>query len=369
MKDDFGSFEGLQSFETGGAEDPNADSFSSFGGMDTPTQSADSPAEISSKSESKDANSLEEYGLQVVQELNANGVLPTPYNYRIYFEKLLENKSQEFKDSASQYVEIDQRPAEKQAILESKVLKVQSNMSGTLSQVGALVKNLRLLQSILKKHEKEVETTNNAIALQNIISVFQKELDKLGEVVDHQLQDVKTMHDRTLASIEGISNEIICDSVYGIYNKRFLEKRVLDEAATVNMDGYKSSLLLIRMSKSLQGRINSDKTATVINRSLSKTLQKVANRSDIVAYYEAGVFGILLSHSDKDAAKRFANRLIEKVIGINIIVGDEEIPLSVCTGIVEINEFSKAKDIIKNALEALKKASNSNISFVVYGEN
>lgn len=368
MKDDFGSLDGLQSFEAGSIEESGAGGENSFSpsGMDSAISESASPTQ--NKESSTNANTLEEYGLQIVQELQANGVLPTPYNYRIYFEKLLENKPQQFKDDAFQYVEIHQRPEEKQAALESKVLKAQSYMANTLHQVDALIKNLGWLQNILKKHEKEVETTTNAIALQNIITVFQKELDKLSEVAGHQLQDIKTMHEKTLASIEGISDEVICNSAYGIYNKRFLEKRVLAEANSVNMGGYKSALLLVRVSKSLQNRITSDKTAAAVNRSLSKILQKVANRSDIVAYYEAGIFGILLSHSDKDATKRFANRLIEKVVGTNIIVSDEEISLSVCTGIVEINEFSKQKEIIKNGLDALKKASNSNVSFVVYGD-
>ena len=364
MKDDFGSFEGLQSFEARGIGDSNSENtFSSFG-MDDSAQSENSNV---SKSDTA-AGTLGEYGLKVIQELSANGIAPTPYNYRIYFEKLLANQTQQLKDNASQHVENDQRPAEQQVALEAKVIKAQSYMVNTLQQVGVLVKNLRLMQGILRKHEQEVETTNNAIAIQNIIAVFQKELDKLGEVIEHQLLDVKNAHDKAVSALEDINNGVICNSAYGIYNRRFLEKRVESEAESGSIGGgYKSSLILVHISKNLEKRVNSDKTASIINRSLSKILQKVANRSDIVAYYENGIFGILLSHSDKEEAKHFANRLIEKVVATNIIIGDEEISLNVCTGIAEINELTKPKDIIKNALEALKKAINNNISFVVYG--
>lgn len=364
MKDDFGSFEGLKSFEAGGIGDSNSENtFSSFG-MDDSAQSENSNV---SKSDTS-AGTLGEYGLKVVQELSANGIAPTPYNYRIYFEKLLANQTQQFKDNASQHVENDQRPAEQQVALEAKVIKAQSYMVNTLQQVDVLVKNLKLMQGILRKHKQEVETTNNAIAIQNIIAVFQKELDKLGEVIEHQLLDVKNTHDKAVSAIEDINNGVICHSAYGIYNRRFLEKRIESEVELGSMGGgYKSSLILVRISKNLEKCVNSDKTALIINRSLSKILQKVANRSDIVAYYENGIFGILLSHSDKEEAKRFANRLIEKVVATNIIIGDEEISLNVCTGIAEINELTKPKDIIKNALEALKKAINNNISFVVYG--
>ena len=364
MKDDFGSFEGLQSFEARGIGDSNSENTLSSFGMDDSAQSENSNV---SKSDTA-AGTLGEYGLKVIQELSANGIAPTPYNYRIYFEKLLANQTQQLKDNASQHVENDQRPAEQQVALEAKVIKAQSYMVNTLQQVGVLVKNLRLMQGILRKHEQEVETTNNAIAIQNIIAVFQKELDKLGEVIEHQLLDVKNAHDKAVSAIEDINNGVICNSAYGIYNRRFLEKRVESEAESGSIGGgYKSSLILVHISKNLEKRVNSDKTASIINRSLSKILQKVANRSDIVAYYENGIFGILLSHSDKEEAKHFANRLIEKVVATNIIIGDEEISLNVCTGIAEINELTKPKDIIKNALEALKKAINNNISFVVYG--
>ena len=67
------------------------------------------------------------------------------------------------------------------------------------------------MQGILRKHEQEVETTNNAIAIQNIIAVFQKELDKLGEVIEHQLLDVKNAHDKAVSAIEDINNGVICN--------------------------------------------------------------------------------------------------------------------------------------------------------------
>lgn len=363
MKDDVGSFDGLQSSEASTKEtsagDLESHPSSEEGSSISATQDVESSANVSS---------LGEYGKQVIQELNGHGILPTPYNYKIYFEKLLEAKSQEFKDDAFRYVEAEQRPEEKRAALESKVFKIQDYMVSSLNQVDTLLKNLKLLQNILKKHAKEVEIATNTIMLQNIIMVFQKELDKFSQITGDQLQDLKVTYEKTLSFLKGISDESVCNSVYGVYNKQFLEKRVLTELGLVSAGGYKSTLLFVRLSKSLQGRIASDKTSTIVNKSLSKLLQKVASRSDIIAYYGEGIFGILLSHSDKDAAKRFANRLIEKVAGVNIIMSDEEISLSVCAGIVEIGESSKEKEIIKNGLDALKKASGSNISFVVYGE-
>ncbi len=365
MENDFGSFEGLQSFETGGVEDSNSNngnSFSSFGQDSAPSNEAKSEPTV-------EANNLEDYGMQVVKQLSANGIAPTPYNYRVFFEKLLENKSQQFKNDAFQHIEFDQRPTEKQALLEAKVIKAQSYMVNAVQQIGAIVKNIRLLQGLLEKHKAGIEAASNPIVLQNIISIFGQELNKINELVGHQIQDAKNIYDKTMLAIEAINDEVICNSVYGVYNKRFLERRIGAEIEFVSDEKYKSSLILVRTAKSLDKHVNSEKTALMINKSISKILQKVANRSDVVAYYEAGIFGVLLSHSDKESAKRFANRLIEKVVGTSIIIGDDEISLNVCTGIVEISNNSRQREVIKNGLDALKKASNNNVSFVVYGEN
>ncbi|MDD6055650.1 MAG: diguanylate cyclase [Helicobacter sp.] len=372
MNDDFGSFEGLQSFQTkDGIEESkglsDVSSFSSFGlessgqmsGFSTQTNNVESTAQ---------SGTLEDYGAQIVQTLNANGIPPTPYNYKIYFEKLLVDKTQQFKDNVAQHIELEQIPAEKQALLESKVIKAQQHMINTLQQVGAIVKNLHLLREIIKKHEREVKTASNAISLQNIISIFEKELIKINEVANNQLQDLRNSYDKTATAISSISDAVICDTKYGVYNQRFLERRVGDELESVYSGGYKSSLLFVCIAKNISKKVTSEKTATIINRSLAKILQKVASKSDVIAYYGAGIFGILLSHSDKESTKKFANRLIEKVATTNMIIGEDEISLSVCTGIAEINEAVKHKEIIKNALEALKKAQNSNISFVVYGD-
>ncbi len=365
MKNDFDSFDGgLQSFETDGIEEssPNNSSFSSFGldSESTPGDSVDTNA--------LEANTLEDYGTQIVRALNTDGIAPTPYNYRIYFEKLLENKNQEFKDNATQMISSDLTPTERQALLEDKVLKAKNYMVNTLQQVGATYNNLQILQNILKKHESEVSAVNNTIALQNIITVFEKELNKLGETTKAQLQNIKDSYDRSIQAIESIGKNIICDDKYGFYNRNFLDIRIASELESIYRDNYSSSLILIQITKNLALRINSDKNTMLVNRAISKILQKVVNKSDVLSHCGSGIFGVLLSHSNKDSAKRFANRLIEKVAMANIFLGEEEVHLSVCTGIVEINANSKNKDIFKNALEALKKASNSNVSFVVAGE-
>ncbi|EFR49385.1 GGDEF domain-containing protein, partial [Helicobacter canadensis] len=330
----------LPNFESNGIEEKPS-SFDSIPSFD----STDSNSSIQSQEELKPANddSIESYGTQVIQALLSNGIPPTPCNYKIYFEKLLEDKPQDFKNNAMQFLQAEFIPSEKQALLENKVLKAQNYMVSTLRLVGALFSNFQLLQNILKKHEREIDSVQNANILQNVITLFEKELKKIGEISTKQLKDIKMSYDKTAMAIDNITQEIICDSRYNIYNQRFLETKVQMECQESAIDKHKSSLLLLKITKNLEKKVTSEKNAILINKTITKILQKIANRSDILAYYGEGIFGLLLNHRDKESAKRFANNLSEKVVETNIYLGDEELSLSICSGICEINEKSKSK--------------------------
>ncbi len=351
----------LPNFKTNGIEEkPSSSSFV------PPFDSNNS--NLNGEEKSIDDNSIESYGMQIIQTLLSNGIPPTPCNYKIYFEKLLEDKPQDFKNTAKQSLQSELIPSEKQVLLENKVLKAQAYMVHTLQLVKALFSNFQLLQSILKKHAREIDSVKNANILQNVITLFQKELEKLNEISTKQLQDIKMSYDKTTNAIENITKETISDSRYNVYNQRFLENKIQIECQETATDKHKSSLLLLKITKNLEKKVVSEKNAILINKTIAKILQKFANRNDILAYYGTGVFGILLNHRDKEDAKRFVNRLCEKVIETNIYLDNEELFLSICSGICEIDGKSASKEILKNSLEALKKASNSNLSFVVYGE-
>lgn len=110
--------------------------------------------------------------------------------------------------------------------------------------------------------------------MQNIITVFEKELKSLGETTKVQLQNIKVSYDRSMQAIESIANNIICDEKYGLYNRNFLDIRLLAELESIHTENHKSSLILIQITKSLARRITSDKNSTLISRAISKILQK-----------------------------------------------------------------------------------------------
>ncbi|MDE5603897.1 MAG: diguanylate cyclase, partial [Helicobacter sp.] len=129
---------------------------------------------------------------------------------------------------------------------------------------------------------------------------------------------------------------------------------------------HKHSFIVFKTSKKLDKIMMDKKKSMAINRTVVKVLQNLANKSDPIAYIGEGVFAILLHYSDKENAKRFANKVCDNVNSTNIYFDDKEVILTVNSGILEINKDTKSQEFIKNAIQALKKASSDDASFSVF---
>lgn len=352
MKDDFGSFSELPSFETGKIEEGS----SSFDSDDNEDRGGGEKI------------SINEYALEVVKTMTDSGIYPNPQNFAIYFEKLLEDKPAEFRESALQQLQNDPTSVERQLALESKIVKIKKSIANIITRFNVMCENLETFQDIVDKHSHEVSVTSSAQAAQNIMMIFSKELEKIDEISKKQLQEIKDSCVRANQEISSLDDNIVLNDKYHIYNQRFLESKVTLEIQKMQGNTYKSSFMLIKTAKHLEKKVTNEKDAFIVNRSIVKILQKQISKSYTLAYCGNGIFGILLSHSNKDSTKRFANKISERVAQTDIFLDDKELSLSICSGIVEITSENKPKDIFKNASEALKKAVNLNASFVVFGD-
>ena len=145
------------------------------------------------------------------------------------------------------FLEIESTHSEKQISLENKIIKAQSCMVNTLQLISAVFSNFQLLKNILKKHAREIESVNNVNMLQNVITIFEKELGKVGDLSRKQLQEIKSSYNKTTQAIESINNEIICDRRYVIYNKHFLNANLHRECEEIPIDQHKYSLILVKV--------------------------------------------------------------------------------------------------------------------------
>lgn len=374
MANDFGSFSELESFQTGGLEsnddaldfEKSLPSFGSFEeaetndfDMDMSHQTTQNPSSV------KD---IQGYAQEVLNTMVQSGIPPTPANYRIYFEKMLDGNSKEIQEEACEILDKEQTNIKKQISLETKVLQNNQAVSNTLKTVASLYKNLTLLQSVLQKRIKETNSVQNANILQNLIIVFEQELQKISKVIEGQIVETKEYYEHCLTLVHSIEEEAIFNLVYSVFNMRYLQSKMTYELEEMKKIKYSSSLVLIKTSKTLDEVTKQQKNHILINKGVARILKKVTTRVDVIAYCEGGIFAVLLSHSDKESAKRFANRISEMVGQTSVFLGEEEVMLGINCGILELNSTLNFKDAMKNVNEALKKANQNNASYVCYGE-
>ncbi|AWI34370.1 hypothetical protein CDV25_06070 [Helicobacter apodemus] len=322
---------------------------------------------VSEDIEDPSATDIQRFSKEVFDAMNSNEVAPLPENYKIYFEKLLNDKPKEFRDDLlASFGPRDESLIEAQAELELKVSENYNTITKLLRAIVEMHKNFSVLYRIVQNHKKEIAAVNNVNTFQNIILVFEQELLKLHQILKKQMDEVKNLYETCADNVQDIIVCSILDSRYKVFTRKYMESKALKMLNAVRDTKHTHFFIIFKVSKKLE-KITADKKKFIaINKTIVKILQNLVNKSDTIAYIGEGVFGVLLYYTDKESAKRFANRICNNVSSTNIYFDGKEVILAVNSGILEINKNTKHQEFIKNAIEALRKAANSDSSFVVF---
>lgn len=308
------------------------------------------------------------YGAQVISALNKAGIAPTPAAYRVFYERLLDNKSAEFKQDALNGVK-DLSPTEQQADIENKVNRIQKLLMLSHQTLDSVQKNMNLLGDILKRHKSELQTINTSAGFQNIMTVFEKELERLHANTKNSLLESAQVQKRVSQSLSELSNISICDEKYNIFNYSHLLSQIEREAQLAKSSkDYRSVLILTRIPKNLEKAINSPRIESIIMKSILKIVKKNIHKCDTLANCGKNVLGILIPFSDNAEGKKIAENICSLVSQTTIFAEETELNLSLCCGIFEINANSKVNEIEQNATNTLKKALSSPSRLAVFGE-
>jgi diguanylate cyclase (GGDEF)-like protein len=149
----------------------------------------------------------------------------------------------------------------------------------------------------------------------------------------------------------------VTDSLTGLLNRRYLEERLAEEIKRSNRYGYPMSFLMIDVDDF--GRFNKDFGVLVGDDVLyqaAKAMKGTLRSADIAARYGGEEFCILLPQTTLAEAQAIAERVRQSVE--NIELSQRRITISV--GVSSYSqEISNAKQIIKAADEAMRKAKQS----------
>jgi diguanylate cyclase (GGDEF)-like protein len=313
------------------------------------------------------SSDVEIYAKEVLNAMLKDNLPPTPNNFALYFDRLLENKTDSLKKQIKSIMQLEESSGDETAIeLENTLKQGFVSVKNILTVSAGLYKNMSLMSKILEKRKNELIHDKETANVLNIVDSLESDLEKLDDILKKQIDNLKLLYDQTAAIIKNVENETIFDNRYGLYNKRYLLNKITQEIQLIKEFKHTSTLITIELSKNLLHVKEGDKAILLMSRTIARLLLKTSRRSDIVAHYGNGVFAMLLKHTDIESSIRAAQRLSELVHNSNFFLADKEIELSVSIGITPISINSSTEEIVVSALKAMEQAHNEpNTSYVL----
>ena len=310
---------------------------------------------------------LEIYSEEVLHALIADDLSPTPNNFSLYFDRLLEDKSENFRKQILSMLELEENnDDENSIILEQSLKKGFLSIKSILNVTANLYKNMSLMTKILDKRKKELEANRDIQEVAEVIASLEGDVLKLNTILKKQSSQMKTLYDETATIVKSVDYETIFDNRFGVYNKRYLKTKIEQEVGLISEFKHKSSLIMIELSRELKSSINNDKAITLMTSTIARLLLKTSRRSDTVAHYGNGIFAMLLKHTDISSAKKASERLCDLVSNSNFFLADQEIHLKISIGITDVAPNYSVEEIVVSAMDGIEKAyTDDNADFAV----
>jgi len=302
---------------------------------------------------------LEIFAKEVLNSLITDNLPPTPNNFALYFDRILEDKSDSLRRQIGSILELEDSNEDEQNLELEKTLKQGfSSIKSILQLSSTLYKNMTLMEKILDKRKEEIKKTPSLAAANDVLTSLGGDIEKLGTILKRQVSHMKDLYSETAIIVRQVENETIFDDQFGVYNKRYLISKLTQESHLIVEFRHKSSLILVSLSNTTISQITSDKAKQLMVRTVARLLLKTSRRSDTVAHYGDGIFAMMLKHTDIESAKRAAQRLYELVSSTNFFLGEQEIALRIAIGVAEINPAHSVEQMLACTLDAME-ASNS----------
>jgi diguanylate cyclase (GGDEF)-like protein/PAS domain S-box-containing protein len=191
--------------------------------------------------------------------------------------------------------------------------------------------------------------------------------DSSQSVRSGQLDIVRTLANSLglmLASqrlLEQVHQQTIRDELTGVFNRRFLDRKVRDEVRRAKRYKRPMSVLMLDLDKFKQvndtlGHAQGDETL----RELARVLRGQTRDVDVVCRYGGDEFTMLLPETEADAALRKAERLREKVAEFefrNLSDAGRPLKFTLSVGVAALGEdVPDEGELLKRADEALYRS-------------
>lgn len=312
---------------------------------------------------------LEIFAKEVLNALANDNLPPTPNNFALYFDRILEDKSESLRRQIGSVLELEEDHHEDTSIELEKILKQGfGSIKNMLHLSTTIYKNTTLMDKLLEKRLSELSKTQTKADIDSVVGLLSEDVAKLNMILKKQVTHMKDIYDETAATIKKVESETIFDNRYGVYNKRFLISKLSQEVQLIEEFKHKSSLIIVSLMNSVSSSADSEKVRQLMVRTVARLLLKTSRRSDVVAHYGSGIFAIILKHTDIENAKRASDRLYDLVGSSNFFIAEQEITLRIAIGVSELNKDTTAENALLVTIEAMQESQKDSKDHYVVGK-
>lgn len=309
---------------------------------------------------------LEKFSQLVLRQMIDDNIPSTPTNFQIYFDKLLETKPMSFKKRITELMELENvDDEERRANIERDVKRGFAKIKTMLQAIATIYKNINVMKALVKKRLTELDTNANPLTAQNVINAFDDDLNKLSALMDKHISMLKGSYEEVSNTLRSVEDQAVFDSRYGVYNKKYFIKALETELEGNIKYGYSSSLMLLKVKDNVLGIVPSSKDRSLLLRNIAKLLLKTSRRSDVVAHYGDGIFGMVMKHTDIQSAEKAGERIAELIYATSFFMADMELDIDVEISIVELKKDKSVAECIALSLDTLPKSGKNTQEYVV----
>lgn len=311
------------------------------------------------------------FSQKVLAKMKKEKVPPTPYNFQIYFESMLEKSDEVFKADIEtlRKDEANMDDDEHHIQIEKEMKEGFSSLKAMVRSISSVYKNIAMLKQYIGTKDIQVNSTNNQIAAVNIISSLKNDINRFDLLISNQLETLRQDYEKTVSSLKSMESKTIYDTRFDIYNKKYLLRSLGIEKQAISSQKYHSSLMSLKIKKSILHDGISGKNQFLLNKNIAKLLQKTSRRSDVVAHYGNGIFFMLLKHTSLEEAKLACERVSSLIYKSSFFIEGVDIKMDLEIAVSSIDTLASTEECITLLLNSMAESSRDGLRYKVIGEN
>ncbi|WP_297195407.1 diguanylate cyclase [uncultured Campylobacter sp.] len=309
---------------------------------------------------------LEKFSRSVIDQLIKDNVPPIPENYKIYFIKLLhEQSTMTFRKKISEMMNFEDVEDSKQVFIEKTVKKAFAELSLLMQDIAMVYKNTGVMEGVLQKKMSELSINSSELSIKNILSDLSVDIERFDSVLKKYSYDIKAHFENILDSCKSIEQKSDFDPTYETYNKKFLLDLIEKSKDGYAKYNYQNSLILFKIKDALLNNISEQKDRLILQKNITKTLSKLLDSGDVMAYYDNGIFAIVLRHTNMQNAQKKAETLLESAYNTTFFLGGSEIDMNLEMAVGMIKDDANTDKFIERLIRAMAKTSKDKENFAI----